>query len=402
MNQKISYLLKSLISLLITNIICQNSEKVYYSFNSDEEFYGLSLKNQPGERYRYFIDTYNEYIILYDPPNEMEWPKDIIKYLEEKQNDEYTTIYNYDIPIKVKEFSSNIELSNDIEIETLNFYYTNKKCQDNNVWENIPSNIRQLSLGLGLGVANENYSLIHSLFNQEKISNKCFNFEHINGNIYINFGHLPEIAKFEWNSTISIPSKVNKWGLQINSLMINGQIYRINQYAYINSGIDTSIQSKYIYTIMKQHLDENSYFNDNCKETIGNVIECATLENLTNFNLTFNFGDNIGFNISLHSLFKTIEQQKIFTITYKEEDQSIHLGKSFLELFNLIEFNFDSRSITLYSNTIPFFNWNLKVPYYLIYLFWSFDLFYGIYSIVLFIFYYVDLKNKMVNFNELL
>lgn len=151
-----------------------------------------------------------------------------------------------------------------------------------------------------------------------------------------------------------VPDSQMKWGFNINSITIEGHKYIIDQYAYINSGIDFSIRSTYIYTIFKQYFDNNSLCN--CGERSDGKKECYIDKEAENQIISLNIG-NILFDFSLRAFFKkTRDSSLIFTIKnnikQNQKEDIIHLGKSFMELFNLINFDFQTKEISFYSNTI--------------------------------------------------
>ena len=335
------------------------------SYISNQDYYSIGIIMNPGGRWGCFIDTFNEYLILYDPPNEYEWPKRIIARIDSNPKDEYISISNYGIKIKAQTFSTETTINSKKKknkmLPNFKFYYTKEKCQDDGVWSNIHSNTRQLSVGLGLGVKDEKYSLVHSLFKEGIISKKCFSFDHNNkGSIQINFGAISNenIDKYKYSTNIVIPSSKNKWGFTINSITIERKKYNINKYAYINSGLNSFIRSKHIYNLFNEYFTQNSFFKDICIETNNKIIKCLLNETIDK-NVTFSLGSGIEFTISLNYLFKTQKIRGMLDIIYPDKEQnepeeSIHLGKSFLQLFNLIMFDFDSRKISFKSNLIEF------------------------------------------------
>ena len=356
----------TLIFLFFININAFIFSKDYISFDSTQLFFEVELRIGQ-TNWGVFIDTINDYFILYDPPNEYNWPKEIINESKRitKENDK--AILNYDQTINATIYTSSIRVDNDrIKIQNFSFYYTKHKARDDLVWNYIYDNYRQLSCGLGLNVQNPEFSLVYSLFNRKHILKKTFSFF---SNKKLIIGQYPEDnVQFLYNTTYNIPLNEKNWGFSINSISLGKKRYSINQYALINSAIEPIFRSYHIYSIFKDYLLGDKEFKNKCSENIINrTIYCSfnsLTENTISHNVIVTLDNGIQFNISLSDFFKidssTSSMLSLSYVYYDNAYQSnlndiLQVGIKFIKLFDKIEFNYDNRNITFSTNTTGFF-----------------------------------------------
>lgn len=340
----------------------------YYTFDS-LDYFGISLGMEPYS-WGVFIDTLNDYFILYDQETEFEWPAKIIQNTQGIVKGEKRKIINYGRKIEATSFSSSVIIKKTpIIIKVFNYYYTTEKCSDNLVWDFIPSFVRQLSLGFGLDVHDPKFSLIHMIYESGFITRKCFSFEGKIGST-VNIGHLPEerLKEYQYNATFNIPPEEKNWGISIDSLVIEGMKYKVSKYALINSSINNLIRSFDLYNIFKDYFNQDIMFKGRCEEK-NQKIQCKTRKTEINKNVTINTGNNPSFNISLKHFFKCSGESCLLLVSYDEKDDNVNqenntiqFGFPFIKLFDLFEFDFDKRTVAIYDQKIKFFYGSFDNP----------------------------------------
>lgn len=329
-----------------------SKQEEYISEKSKETYYKFSIFLPPNN-WIVFIDTFNEYLILYDPVFGEEWPKQILNSTFNLTKGEEQIINNYQRQLNATVYTSPVANKNSNNSVNLSYYYTKDIYRDYNVWNNIPINSRQLSLGIGLNVKNENFSFIYLLYKKGYISQKCFSFYHEKNTI--NLGPIPRqmLLKYPYKFKIIVPVNENHWGFNINTLTINRIEINIGKFAVINSGLKELVVSKDLYLAFKNFFFSNDNYRDICIEK--KRIECNITKEQMNETVFLNIGDNIVVNISLFSLFKCYNQNCIFDKVINDDTPITQVGYSFLKLFNFIEFDFESRSIAFFSSNRTLF-----------------------------------------------
>ena len=285
----------------------------------------------------------------------------------QERND--TTITSYNNAINAKEYICSISF--DVMIR-LNVYYTKDPIVDNRSYYSIEKNIRQLTIGFGLDVKpnEEDSSLIHALYNNRLIESKKFSLENkktMNGKSVTNNIRFRPVRKsllfsYKYNFTAHINTFYNKWGIMFNSISIGNETQytvNINSFTPLNSAINTTFRSYDIYQAIKYFVTQkHSYLKNQCKEVKGDEtisIRCTnvTEEDLTE-TVTIDLEQGIIFKIPLNYLFLWEKLNScLLTGVYfdvNDKEHEIQFGKKFFLLFDLIEFDFDHREITLYSN----------------------------------------------------
>lgn len=366
-----------ILSLLIPFKFINSSQEKYYRSDSSFSTYTIDIRFEPTGGWLFFPDTYNEYSIFYDPPDGDIWPQRLINSIDEKLDKENISIINYDKVIQAQSFTFDVSMAIRDKNTKLNIYYTNETCQDQNVWKTEQENVRQLSIGFGLEIKDPSYSLIHSLYNNKLISDKCFSFQHNKEFHFINVGPISKthLITNYYNTTVIVPNDVHKWGVKINSISFEGKKFTIGKYAYFNSGMKYAFKSSTIYNIFKQYLNEDLFFNNHCNNN-ENSIRCNISIKSMNQNITFSIDKGISFNISLSSFFSKVKNDiSDLDIIYdsnshiNENEEVIHIGKGFMKAFQLIEFNYDKREISFYHDS-PFiiekFTIDIKYLHYLL------------------------------------
>lgn len=351
-----------LLHLLIEVSFISSYRKLDYIKNESYfDIYTISILFGMNNRWTAYIDTYNDYLILYESKlKDDKFHQLIIDKLPNIINDQ-KTILNYEKTIEVQESYFSMSLVGVEEFENYKLYYTKESTKDKDVLKSLPLYLNRISVGMGLDITKEEFSLVYSLYNKGFISKKCFSFQNSIGSI--NIGPIPRGILSEYLNnfiTITIPKNKKKWGFHFNSITIGGKETFINKYAYINSAMDSPIRSKIIYKLFKQYFNENYSFKNRCNENENKRIVCSIEYDLLNQNITLNIGNGIIFNITLNPFFKGLNHD---TFEFKipsdncleiNDEDPIHIGKSFLQIFNAIEFDYELRQISFYSNKILF------------------------------------------------
>lgn len=329
-----------------------------YEFTSESDYYSLSVRMDPF-RWLMYIDTYNDYSILYDYPGGDEWPQKVLSESAYLYKKETKTINNFDKQIRATEYETQLGLPEGQQLINVNIYYTEETGQDPFVWRNIPTNVKQLSLGFGLS-HNSSFSFINQLYENKIINERKFSFEHLSSP-HIIIGNRNVTSSYKYNETIILKDTDTYWGFPLNSITLNSMKYTIDKFAYINSALREDIASTLIYNVIKSFFTEQTQSDFNCKETTYRnklTILCSNDEALIWPNMTINIGEGTSFSITLKRFFRCNEERCYLNAIIRNSDDNdnmlINIGKGFLSLFKLIEFDFDKPSITFHSNTIAF------------------------------------------------
>ena len=348
-------------------IYSQNS----LTFQSNyDNCYSITINIDPCN-WRVILDTMNSYFILYDNfESSHPWAKRIIKESTNITQGKNHTVKNYINNIKVTEYYSPLKFKIFThELQQFYYYYTTAQCQDRKVWSTVDPNIRQLSLGLGLNVKQKKYSFVYTLYDNNIINKSVFSFEHSlnerNKKIkYIHFGEVDNKIKNKYSHSFvsSIPFMQNMWGIYISYISIGNKITPVKSFAKINSGIQENIRSFMIYKIFKEFLLEHSQYKDKCKEyNLKNNIITIVCDDIPkdqfNDEITFIVNNKIEFNVPIKTFFtlsgNTCKLSEIY-FDSKNKNYELQVGQGFLEMFDLVEFNFEQRDITFFSKDIIF------------------------------------------------
>ena len=138
--------------IYINVFILSNND--YIEFHYQTDFLNLNLKNSQTP-WGVFIDTFNDYFTLNDPPNQYDWTSEIINEAEHIIKEDNTIIASYNKKNNATLFSIPVKVDfNKKLIENLKIYYTKEKCNDELVWNYIYDNYRQLACCFCLNVEN--------------------------------------------------------------------------------------------------------------------------------------------------------------------------------------------------------------------------------------------------------
>lgn len=347
--------------ILLVNLKIFLFSQEYLAFHVESYFFEVDIRIGEGH-WGFFVDTLNDYSILYDPPNEYEWPYSIINENKVTKGED-KIINNYYNPIDATIYSLPIRVNNNENlINNFSLYYSKSKCKDELVWDYISDNYRQLSCGFGLNVQDPQFSLISSLYTSNYIATKSISFF---SDTMVVLGRYPENREnFLYKFTYNIPSKEKEWGMYINSITLGGKQYTLNKYVLINSAIQPIFRSNFIYSIFREYLLGDTEFKNNCSENLANkTIDCSfdlSIRNTTH-NIIIKLDNGIQFNFSLSDFFE--ESSSVYSLKYIYNDNAhnantnndvIQVGINFIKLFDKMELNFDYRNVTFYSNNTDF------------------------------------------------
>ena len=374
-----SFLTKTFLFIvpLILLLLSSTSTKTITTMSYYPHDYSIGLTIEPNS-WRLFIDIYNQNFILYYPPDDRyySWPQNLLRYSEDLIEGTDIQIESYTKQIQAKEYYVPVHT----EGCNLNFtlYYTENACADDRSYYSIERNIRQLTIGFGLDVKphQEQSSLIHSLYKCNAIDSKTFSFEHkrdYNGKAIvknIRFGSVGQslLDSYIYNFTSHVDVIHHQWGIMFDSLFIGNKTVikvNMNKFTPLNSALNTTIRSYDVYQAVKLYLTkEHSYLKERCEEVNEYDTVCIRCSGVSESELEETVNVRVEGVKEIKIPLKYFcnwesESNCVMSGVYydvNDEQHEVQFGKEFLFLFDLIEFDYDKRSIGFYSNSLEIEN----------------------------------------------
>lgn len=263
--------------------------------------------------------------------------------------------------------------------------------------------------GFGFKFENENFSIIHKLYETKYINKKQFSFIQTStptsGKIILGEVSQMEINNIEFIGKCNVIQDNIYWSCGIKYIQFETEICGNN-----NTIIEVAFHSVTKYSIHSEQIVKivRKVLGNKCEDIIYNANENRLLcdkQSIFNSKYYIHFVFEYIIDIPLNMLFQCNSKENtnkcISTFLYIFNDKSIQhilnpntkiiFGSFFFKLFKLITFNYDNKSITFYSNTInisPYNNTNtiLHLINITLYILIPFTL------IQLIIYYYIHLK----------
>lgn len=220
----------------------------------------------------------------------------------------------------------------------------------------------------GYEIENINSSLVHLLYKNGHINEKQFAFYSQNENeglIYL--GEVPNnlILNHQHHGVCNIDQSIKKWGCMVKTLKYKDNLYHINVYSIFNTGFTFMIRSNALYNIMTNSILKKEIENGDCSEsdyTYRNKIEYNLIcyNNISvyanNVNIEIEF-DKMSFTLSFRDLFEAHNRSHINSLFWSNpfdnyNKDNIIFGAQFLNKFKLSIFNYETKQIHLYSDSI--------------------------------------------------
>ena len=223
---------------------------------------------------------------------------------------------------------------------------------------NFISFIPDIGISLSHKFEDDSYSIIHMLYNQHMISKRQFAFVPFQyrkkGQLYI--GHM-DINNYSNEGYFNVDDKYSTWGSSITGMTINGNEIEMNEYSFIHSGFEDMISSNLIFNYMREEFIEEieneictiaiNVGEESCiicKEYVDRNDSIFIIE-IGNMTITFTFEDL--FKKSMHQW-----KSKFISNPYKQYKNHTLLGSSFIQMFDVVLFDYDNSQVRFYSNTI--------------------------------------------------
>ena len=220
-----------------------------------------------------------------------------------------------------------------------------------------------IGLSLSYKYKDEAYSLIHHLYHSKVINHLQFAFEikqtGIDGFIY--FGGIPN------NTQLTLPYKgicqVNdnnssSWGCPVHTITFNNNVYNINKYVLLHTGVNGYFLSDEVYKVFVNILKEDIEKNDCMEKKNSNNIKWIVCSNMIGpkthkENITFEIG-NFKMNISINQLFECSFDQcesKVYSKHYAlDRTNNTYIGIDFINLFNYSVFDYERKQVVFYTD----------------------------------------------------
>ena len=211
-------------------------------------------------------------------------------------------------------------------------------------------------IGLGLNFNDEKLSLVHFLYNTDRISHKAYGFSpssednYTKGTLFL--GGLPSTTK-QNNKVISLQVKdkaLDTWNCELKKIYLNGQEYDNKDYSYFNVNsyrtlvplnffdfTQKVIFDKYLkpYACILLYINRDKTYR--CSPEVMNHLP------------KIGFGiDNYVINVELSKFFECKYKCDFIIVSNEYSKNKFIFGTSFLDLFAGSEFNYETKKILLY------------------------------------------------------
>lgn len=332
--------LNVLLSLLIFDLVY--SEKII-TFGYDETISGrpylkLRLNN---EHYNLptTINTFLPYSFFGDE----------FKYVKEEQKGE-SLIINHEFKYPSYKYYTSITID-DITIPFYNMYIS----------DDYISIFADEGLSLSYKYENDSYSIVHSLYNGYNIDKKQFCIKHIEnkGNRKIFFGGVPNNTHLSlpYKGYVNIDSNQDKWSFPFSGVSYENKKYETKMNAVIHSGVYAMMFSDKIFNYItdeifkEQIMDKSCYIKPNKED--GDTLMCDSIDIIhsTNKYIIFDF-ETMTLNLTYRDLF---DNKKFLIRTNPFRHYSSYeliLGIKFITMFKYSLFDYDSNTVSFYSDEI--------------------------------------------------
>ena len=276
----------------------------------------------------------------------------------------YSILDNYFFDKIKKQIDTNktiLHFENDYEssLFIMNLSFNKIDIYNTSVYQsNFISFIPDLGISLSYKFEDESYSIVHQLYNQHKISKRQFAFIPFQyrkkGQLYI--GNM-NINNYTNEGYFNVDDKYSTWGSNITGMTINGNKREVNEYCFIHSGFEEMISSNLIFNYMKEEFKEE-IDNEICSITTNvgeeSCIICKEYVDRNDSIFIIEIG-NMTITLTFEDLFKQSMHEwksKFISNPYKQYNNHTLLGSIFIQMFDVVLFDYDSNQVRLFSNKI--------------------------------------------------
>lgn len=247
----------------------------------------------------------------------------------------------------------------DSALFTMNITFNKIELYNISVYQsNFISFIPDLGISLSYKFEDESYSIVHLLYNQHKISRKQFAFIpnqfRKKGQLYL--GDM-NINNYTYEGYFNVDDQYTTWGTNITGMTINGKKIEMNEYSFIHSGFEDMISSNMLFNYMREEFKEEIE-NEICSTSINvgeeSCIICKEYVERNDSMFIFEIG-NMTITFTFEDLFKKSMHEwksKFISNPYKQYKNHTLLGSIFMQMFDVVQFDYETNQVRLYSNTI--------------------------------------------------
>lgn len=285
-----------------------------------------------------YINTYLPYSLL---DNE-EWPID----------KKYTTKIDLCNTYESFEYESSLSTKN-FEISSLRYY----------IGDNIHFGPDQ-GLAMNYKFNSESYSLIHQLYNENKINHKVFVFETNKDTKIFHFGGIPNQAhlNYTYSGYCNIDKTFPNWGCNVTEISFDNETFKLNSYALFHSAFVGQIYSNPIFelfvnSILKKEIEENICERESVSEDRDRIRCKYSFQETEEFHKNFIIKlGNMEIHYPIEKIFDFddgIWESRLWTNPYKlYKKYDIIFSSRFIEAFNFAVFDYENNRIEFYSDKI--------------------------------------------------
>lgn len=212
-------------------------------------------------------------------------------------------------------------------------------------------------LGLGYKFTNESFSFIHQLYYKNYIDNLRYTFELQEKLLkYIHFGGIPNnrFTQTLYQGYCNVEEKYFSWGCMLSGITVNGVSYPFTAYSIFQPSFGHTIFSDEIFYFITKVLLKDLFDQDQCKLHNGDQLVYCNKDLIQKKEdiIQFEF-DKMTFSIPLKLLFDP--EYSFFERNNNKyyNKKGIIFGTSFLNYFNYIDFNYQTKKISLFSDILP-------------------------------------------------
>lgn len=216
-------------------------------------------------------------------------------------------------------------------------------------------------IGLAYKFDDPSFSFIHRLKKNGYIDQLAFTLDSNNYDFkagYIYYGGTPKsLIKKKYSTSLQVDESHKTWGFNLKSIKIGDYpMYLNSHYSYFTTDNDRLFVPESVMAYFNNTVFKNYYLNGTCKyfnekEKFINC-QCNQIKNFPN--LTFEFGNDAKISINSERSFKKLGSGNtclfLAQYNYIDEEEKWLFGSFFFRFF-ITEFNYEKKSIILYSNS---------------------------------------------------
>lgn len=211
-------------------------------------------------------------------------------------------------------------------------------------------------IGLGYKFTDKSYSFIHRLYDNQQIDKLMYTFELKNKKFqFIHFGGVPNDVhkKSKYQGYCNVNEDYSSWGCNLTSIIFNGITYPFNVYSIYHTAFTHTILSEDIFNFFIHVILKDLFDLKECQlKNQDQLISCTRelIEKKKDI-ILFQFGDmKLSFPLNKFFTSESCFLERNNNKYYNQE--GIIFGKSFIQYFSYLNFDYETKRIGLYSEVI--------------------------------------------------